>query len=165
MDKQVIEVIILKEEVIHSIQSNIHRFERTRGLQTPVLLDNEADRYNLCQLIDAALTEAVEAMQAYLMLPSPFAHRIANNHTDDWKEKGIRLAMPLNWPAHLLEPLKNAIHKFLARKTESELLSESYPNDPFTVRCEALAETHYNEINSIISDRIGPIHIHPSPFG
>jgi hypothetical protein len=167
MDKHnTVEIILLKNEIIHAVQSDIQRFERTRKMQdAPVLLDNEADRYTMCGYIDEAVNEAVRIMQAYLMVPSSFSHRVTNNHTDDWDEISIRLAMPINWPPHLLDSLKNAVHKFVVRKAEYSLLSVNVPEDPFTIMCERFADTHYNEIESIISDRIGPIHTSPMPLG
>ena len=51
--------------------------------------------------------------QAYLMLPSPYAHRVSADHAYGWEEKSIYLAMPSGWPPHCLEPLRDAVHNFI----------------------------------------------------
>lgn len=161
-----VEVILFKEEIINDIRRDITRVERARNLQdNPILTDDDADRYELCGSIDEALGLAVDNMQAYLAHPSQFAHLIANNHTDDWEERSIQLSMPANWPLNLLDSLKKSVHRYIVKYTEAELMGTALPGDPYTGICMRSAATHYNEITSTLSARIGGIKIHPTIFG
>lgn len=160
-----INIILLKQEIIRDIQSDIGRLERTRKMETPILTEDESDMYDLCRSIDDALGDAIDNMQAYLKFPSQLAHTISTNHTEDWDEKSIWLSLPDNWPAHLTDSLQKSVHRYIVRKTELYLLTTVIPEDPFTVMASRFADTHYNAITSLLSARIGPIKIQPTIFG
>ena len=159
------EIILLKEELIHDIQRNITKIERLRKLEEPILTDDETDRYELASTINDALGLAANEMQAYMMLPSTFAHHITTNHTEDWAERSIVLGMPDNWPTHLIDTLTSAVKNYIVKKTEFLLLAEALPDDKYTVACGAFADTRLNEITSILSARLGGVRIHPTIFG
>lgn len=162
----IVECILLKPELLHDIQADITRIEKSRNLQaSPILTNEEADSYILNRYIDEAVGKALSHMQAYLMLPSTHAHHIANNHTSDWQEKSITLAMPANWPPHNIDPLRDAIHTYVVKFTEYKLLATALTDDRYTALCLDEANSAYDSINSLISSRLGPQRIHPSPFG
>ena len=83
--KQVVEIIILKDEIIHDIDTETLNVEKSRKMEetTPIATD-ERRMYEACRHIDRALNTVVAKCSAYLLLPSPFAHRISTNHTKGW---------------------------------------------------------------------------------
>lgn len=161
-----IEIILLKEELQHDILSDIHRIERRRQLQeTPILTNDEADGYTITRQIDRAISHVVTRMQAYLFLPSPYVHRISTNHAGGWEEKSIYLAMPPTWPTHCIDALRDAVHHYIVKSVEYNLLLTELSNDPLTAACLDEADNAYNEINALINARLGRTEIHPTPFG
>jgi len=166
LPRQLIEIILLYQELQHDITADITRLEKSRNLQaTPVLTNEDADGYTIARQIDRAVNQCVSRMQAYLLLPSPFVHRISTNHTHAWEEKSIYLAMPPNWPPHCIDPLRDAVHTYIVKSVEYNLLIVSLTNDPYTVLCKTEADQAYSDINSQLSHRLGHIEIHPTPFG
>lgn len=163
--KQLIEIILLKDELLHDIQSDIVRVEKSRKLEVPVLTNEDADGYDLNRKIDNYVNKAVSRMQAYLLLPSPFVHRISTNHTRLWEETSIYLALPHNWAPHCIDPLRDAVHNYIVKSVEYELMAVVLPNDPYTAICNNDADRAYNDINALINTRLGPTRIHPTPFG
>lgn len=93
-DKQIIEIILLKEELIRDVEADVQRIERMRKMDVSPLVGNDADSYDISRDIDNALGDVVSRCAAYLLLPSPFAHRISTNHAMGWEEKSIYLALP-----------------------------------------------------------------------
>lgn len=165
--KQLVEIILLKEEIIRDIDADTLKVEKARGneSQTPIATD-ERQRYEACRYIDRAVNAVVKKCSAYLLLPSPFVHRIANNHTKDWEEKSIYLALPHNWPPHLIDGLRDAAHNHIVKFAEAELLTPLLsPSDSYVQYCSLDAESSLNEVNAIINERRGPIDITPTPFG
>lgn len=164
--KQLIEIILLKDEIIRDIDTDTLKVEKARGVeQTPVATD-ERNRYEACRYIDKAVNVVVKKCSAYLLLPSPFVHRIANNHTKDWEEKSIYLALPHNWPPHLIDGLRDAAHNHIVKSAEAELLTPLLsPSDSYVQYCSLDAESSLNEVNAIINERRGPIDVTPTPFG
>jgi len=161
-DKQVIEVIILKPEIVHDIEADITQLERQRNLESPIITDGD---YTVRRQIDRALNQCVSRMQAYLLLPSPFVRSISTNHAGDWDEKNIFLALPHNWPPHCIDPLRDAVHNYIVKSVEYNVLLAPLTNDPYTAMCRQEAEESYNEINALINSRLGPMNIHPSFLG
>ena len=164
--KQLVEVIILKEELIHDIQADIRRVERARNLEEkPILSENGQDDYLLSRHIDTALNAAVARMQAYLLLPSPYAHRISTNHAYGWEEKSVYLALPQRWPPHLIDALRDAVHNYIVYDVEARLLQVALPEDKALDNVRTMARDCYDDINAHINARTGPAVIHPSFLG
>ena len=164
--KQIIEIILMKEEIIHDIDTDTLNIEKSRNVdQTPVATD-ERRRYEACRHIDRAVNNCVKRCAAYLLLPSPFVHRISTNHTKDWEEKSIYLALPHNWPPHLADTVRDTVHNYIVKFTESEMLKAILsPSDAYVQYCSLDAENSYNELNAAINERLGRIDITPTPFG
>lgn len=164
--KQYVEIILMKDEIIHDIDADTLNLEKSRKLEeTPVATD-ERRMYEACRQIDRAVDKLVRECSAYLLLPSPFVHRISNNHTKDWEEKSLYLAMPHNWPPHLIDSLRDAAHNHIVRFAEAELLTPILtPTDSYVQYCALAAQDSLNEVQSIISDRYGPIDMTGTPFG
>lgn len=163
---QFVEIILLKEELLHDIHADITRLEKARQLhETPILTDEDSDGYTINRQIDRAVDKSVSRMQPYLFLPSPFVHRISSNHVSQWEEKSIYLAMPPNWPPHCIDPLRDAVHRYIVESVKYNILLVNLSNDPYTAMCKLEADEAYNEINSLISTRLGPTRIHPTIFG
>ena len=164
--KQVVEIIFLKEELVHDIETDTHKIEKARKIDDLNIATDEHDRYEVCRQIDRGINKATGKMAAYLLMPSPWLHRITNNHIKDWQEKSIYLALPHNWPGHHIDQLRDTIHDYVVKSAEAELLSPLLtPSDPYVQYLIRSAEDRLIEINSIISARFGPIDITPSPFG
>lgn len=162
---QFVEIILLKEELLHDITADITRLEKARQLDQPILTNEDADGYTLGRQIDRAVDKAVSCMQAYLFLPSPFVHRISGNHVSQWEEKSIYLALPPNWPPHCIDPLRDAVHRYVVESVKYNILLISLSSDPYTAMCRMEADEAYNEIGSLISTRLGPVRVHPTIFG
>lgn len=164
--KQFVEIILLKDEIIHDIDADTLNVEKSRHLEeTPVATD-ERRMYETCRQIDRAVNKLVRECSAYLLLPSPFVHRISTNHTKGWEEKSLYLALPHNWPPHLIDSLRDAAHNHIVRFAEAELLTPLLsPSDSYVQYCALAAQDSLNEVQSIISDRYGPIDITATPFG
>ena len=164
--KQYVEIILMKDEIIHDIDADTLNLEKSRKIEeTPVATD-ERRMYEACRQIDRAVDKLVRECSAYLLLPSPYVHRISNNHTKGWEEKSLYLAMPHNWPPHLIDSLRDAAHNHIVRFAEAELLTPILtPTDSYVQYCALAAQDSLNEVQSIISDRYGPIDMTGTPFG
>lgn len=153
--KQLIEVIILKSELLHDIEADVHRIERTRKLTETPIISSEADYYDISRDIDTALGEVVRRCTAYLLLPSPYVHRISTNHAHSWDEKSIYLALPDNWPPHSIDQLRDAIHGYIVKAVELELLSIMLPDDKYLPILAEKKQDLYDDINVILNARLG----------
>ncbi len=164
--RQLIEIILLKDEILHDIDSDTLRLERARKIEeTPVATD-ERQRYEACRQIDRAVSAVVRKCSAYLLLPSPFVHRISTNHASDWEEKSIYLALPHNWPPHLIDGLRDAVHNHIVKSVEAELLAPLLsPSDAYVQHCALDAEQSLNEVNANINARLGRMIVASGPFG
>ena len=164
--KQFVEIILLKDEIIHDIDADTLNLEKSRKLEeTPVATD-ERRMYEAFRQIDRAVNKLVRECSAYLLLPSPFVHRISTNHTKGWEEKSLYLALPHSWPPHLIDGLRDAAHNHIVRFAEAELLTPLLsPSDSYVQYCALAAQDSLNEVQSIISDRYGPIDMTGTPFG
>lgn len=169
---QLIEIILLKDEIYHDIDAETHQLQQVRK----AVAKNDADviefatddmsRYLMDRYIDRYVSQAVTRLSAYLAIPSPFVHRIANNHTKDWQEKSILIALPHRWPPHLIEPLRDAVHQLIVKGTEKELLATSLgSNDAYVLMCEAAALDADADITMNINTRYGPMSAPMTPFG
>lgn len=164
--KQYVEIIILKDEIIHDIDTDTLNLEKSRKLEeTPVATD-ERRMYEACRHIDRALNAIVRKCSAYLLLPSPFVHRISTNHTKGWEEQSIYLALPHNWPPHLIDSLRDLAHDYIVKYAESQLLVPILsPDDSYVRYCAVAAEEDLNDLNAGINARLGADTITPTPFG
>lgn len=164
--KQYVEIIILKDEIIHDIDTDTLNLEKSRKLEeTPVATD-ERRMYEACRHIDRALNAIVRKCSAYLLLPSPFVHRISTNHTKGWEEQSIYLALPHNWPPHLIDSLRDQAHDYIVKYAESQLLVPILsPDDSYVRYCAVAAEEDLNDLNAGINARLGADTITPTPFG
>lgn len=164
--KQYVEIIILKDEIIHDIDTDTLNLEKSRKLEeTPVATD-ERRMYEACRHIDRALNAIVRKCSAYLLLPSPFVHRISTNHTKGWEEQSIYLALPHNWPPHLIDSLRDLSHDYIVKYAESQLLVPILsPDDSYVRYCAVAAEEDLNDLNAGINARLGADTITPTPFG
>lgn len=162
-DRQLIEIILLYPELRHDIERDVTAIERSRKLEVQMITAN--DDYAIRREIDNALNEAVARMQAYLLLPSPFVRRIATDHAGAWEEKNIFIGLPHNWPPHLINALRDAVHNFIVHKVVTYFMVLHLPNDPYTTICAQQAERAYNDINAHLNARLGPTHIQPSFLG
>lgn len=152
---QLVEVIILKSELLHDIESDVHRIERMRKMEETPIIQSDADYYDISRDIDTALGEVVKRCVAYLLLPSPYTHRISTNHVNTWEETSIYLALPDNWPPHDIDPLRNAIHDYIVKAEELELLTISMPDDKYLPKLELKKMDLYDDINVLLNDRLG----------
>lgn len=163
---QFVEIILLKEELLHDIHADITRLEKARQLAgQPILTGDDSSGYTISRQIDRAVDKTVSRMQPYLFLPSPFVHRISGNHVSQWEEKSIYLAMPPCWPPHCIDPLRDAVHRYIVESVKYNILLITLTSDPYTAMCKMEADEAYNEIDSLISTRLGPVRIHPTVFG
>lgn len=162
---QLVEIIILYPELLHDIEADIHRVERMRNLEKPILVNDENDAYTIRRYIDDAINMAVARMQAYLILPTPFIRRHTTNHAHEWEEKSIFLIFPERWPATSADPLRDAAHNYIVKDVEARLLAVSLPRDEYTAVCIADKERAYNDINNMLNTRIGGDIIHPTFLG
>lgn len=163
-DSQVVEIIIMKPEVIHDIEASVRQIERGRRPEDPPLLaTGGTDDYLLCRYIDTALNEAVSRCRAYLLMPSPFVRRISADHAHEWEEKDIFLALPHNWPPHSIDPLRDAVHGYVVNRAMQLFLA--YADAKASEMCDVMAQSCWNDINSQLNARIGPTRIHPTFLG
>ncbi len=143
---QLIEIILLKDEFYHDIDTETYQVQkmRTSGKGAPAstlpLSTDSTSRYLLDRYIDKYVSQAVSRLSAYLAIPSPFAHRVANNHASQWEEKSIYVALPNDWPPHRIEPLRDAVHQLIVKGVEYQLLAVALPNDPYTALCHEMME-------------------------
>ena len=143
---QIIEIILLKEEFYHDIDAETRQVQKMRTAaggfpdgKIPLATD-DTNRYLIDRYIDRYVSQAVSRLTAYLAIPSPFAHRVANNHTKDWLEKSIYVALPHDWPLHHIEPLRDAVHQLIVKGVEYQMLAVALPNDPYTALCREMME-------------------------
>ena len=162
--KQVVEIIILKSEIIHDIEAGIRQIEKQRGAEQPQLLaEDGADNYLLCRYIDHALNKAVARCQAYLLLPSPFVRRISTDHTREWEEKNIFLAMPMNWPPHCIDALRDDVHSFIVHCAMQLFLA--YADIKASEQCGIMTQSCWDDMNAQLNARLGTTNIHPTFLG
>lgn len=162
--KQLVEVIFLKQEIMHDIEASIRQIEKSRPKDAPALLAaGGTDDYLLCRYIDTAINQAVSRCQAYLLLPSPYVQRISTDHVSGWEEKDIFLALPHNWPPHCINPLRDAVHSFIVMRAMQLFLS--FADEKAAAVCDAQAYSFWNDINTALNTRLGPTHIHPTFLG
>ena len=164
--KQLIEIILLKDEIIHDIDADTLQVEKARKLEeTPVATD-ERRTYEAGRYIDKAVNAVVAKCAAYLLLPSPYAHRISTNHNKGWEEKSIYLGLPHIWPPHLIDNVRDLIHDHIVKYAEAYLLAPILtPQDSYVQFLLLDAETSLNSLNASINERFGPDVITPTPFG
>ncbi len=164
--KQIVEIILLKEELVHDINADSHHIETSRkAADTPVATDDKR-LYEMNRKIDNAVNHIVRAMAAYLLVPSPVVHRISSNHAHGWEEKSIYLALPNNWPPYLLDSLRDQVHEHVVKSAEAELLVPILsPSDDYVQYCKLAAVEAEREVNSIINDRLGIPELDQTPFG
>ena len=167
-DKQVIEIILLKAELLHDIEANIHQIERAMGKDekassADLLPNGAASDALLLRHIDTAVNQTVSRCQAYMLLPTPFAHRISTDHTYGWEEQSIYLGMPHNWPPYCINTLRDAIHSFIVYRTLQLFLALT--DEKRAAQCDYQATLYYNEICAQLNHRLGGTKIHPTPFG
>ena len=121
---QLIEIILLKQEFYHDIDAETYQVQKMRTAangspaDTLPLSTDSTSRYLIDRYIDRYVSQAVARLTAYLAIPSPFAHRIANNHAKEWEEKSIYVALPHDWPPHHIEPLRDAVHQLIVKGVE-----------------------------------------------
>ena len=164
--QQLIEIILLKDEIIHDIDTDTLNVEKSRKLEETPISTDERRMYEACRHIDRAVNAVVKKCSAYLLLPSPFVHRISTNHTKGWEEKSIYLALPHNWPPHLIDSVRDWAHEHIVKFTESQMLVTTLsPDDSYVRYCALAAETALSNLNAAISERIGPITVTPTLFG
>ena len=162
---QLVDVIIFKPEIIRDIESDIHRIERMRKMEETPIIQSDNDYYDIARDIDIALGDVVKRCTAYLLLPSPYVHRISNNHVNDWEEKSIFLCLPEAWPPHDIDPLRNAIHDYIVKTVVLELLTISMPEDKYLSTLERKKMDLYDDINVLLNARLGKSLIYPTFLG
>lgn len=163
--KQLVEVILLNSELLHDVEADMHRIERMRNITETPLIDNESDYYSIARDMDNALGEVVSRCAAYLLLPSPFVHRISTNHADQWEEKSIYLALPYNWPPHNIDPIRNTIHEYIVKSVELEQLTMLLPDDRYLPVLLQKKEELYSKLNALLNERLGVTDLVQTPFG
>lgn len=163
---QLIEIILLKDEFIHDVDTDTLNLEKSRKLEeTPVATD-EKRMYEACRHIDRAVGNILRKCAAHLVLPSTYAHRISTNHIKGWEEKSIYLALPHNWPIHLIDTLRNDAHNYIVKFMEAQLLAPLLPpNDNYIQYLLADADNSLNDVYCVINERLGRDTINPTPFG
>ena len=162
--KQLVEVILLHGELMHDIEATIHQLEKNRKAEEPPLIDGEAaDNYLLLRHIDTAVNQTVARCQAYLLLPSPYVHRISTDHVGRWEEKSIFLALPVDWPPHLVDPLRDAIHNYIVYRATQLFLVMA--DEKAAEKADYMASLYHGDINAHLNSRYGPTPIGPTPFG
>ena len=170
-DKQLIEIILLKPELLHDIEAVIKQVQQQRDASVPantpapapLLSTDAADNYMIQRHIDTAVNQAVSRCSAYLLLPSPFVHRISTNHAHGWEEKSIFLAMPMQWPPHCIDALRDSIHNYVVERVVQLFLLRLEPKAAEI--SDYQAEQFWNAINASLSSRLGPIDIQPTFLG
>ena len=164
--KQLIEIILMKDEIIHDIEADTISHEKTRQMdETPIATD-ERRMYEACRHIDRAVLNVVKRCEAYLLLPSPFAHRISTNHTRGWEEQSIYMALPHNWPPQLIDHVRDCAHNHIVKFAEAQLLLPLLsPSDAYVQYLQLDADSSLDDLTAAISERMGPIKITPTLFG
>lgn len=157
-----IEIIIIKQELLHDIETEIHGIERHRHLQETPIITNEDNRYSACRDIDTALNKVIKRCQAY-HVPNN-AHHIAANHTKDWHERSIFLAIP-DWPHGNLDALRDAVHNYIVKSVVFSMLSVALPGDAYLPIVSQQRDDAYDDINVLINARNHRIVIHPTFLG
>lgn len=164
---QLIEIIILKDEIYHDIDRETHDLQEHRNKtatvpaasaagQITTIATDDTSRYLMDRYIDRYVNKTVRLLTAYLALPSPYAHRIANNHTKSWQEKSILISLPTRWPPHLIDPLRDAVHRFIVKGVEMELLSTTLgPSDAYVQLCAQESEEAEGDITANVNARYG----------
>lgn len=164
--KQIIEIILLKDEIIHDIDADTLQVEKARKIEGVTVATDESRSYEACRYIDKAVNAVVAKCAAYLLLPSPYAHRISDNHNKGWEEKSIYLGLPHNWPPHLIDHVRDLIHDHIVKYAEAQLLAPVLsPQDSYVQSLLLDAESSLNSLNAAINSRLGPTHIHPTFLG
>ena len=157
---QLIEIILLKEEFYHDIDAEtlqVQKMRKPTAESTAALATNlatdDTSRYLIDRYIDRYVSQAVSRLSAYLAIPSPFAHRIANNHTKEWLEKSIYVALPHDWPPHHIDALRDAVHQLIVKGVEYQLMAVALPNDPYTALCREMMEEADTDITVHVNAR------------
>ena len=157
---QLIEIILLKDEFYHDIDAETLQLQKMRKATTPeasasgpLIATDDTSRYLIDRYIDRYVSQAVSRLSAYLAIPSPFTHRIASNHTRQWEEKSIYLALPHDWPLHRIDPLRDAVHQLIVKGVEYQLLAVALPNDPYTALCREMMEEADTDISVHVNAR------------
>lgn len=164
--KQIIEIILLKDEIINDIDTDTLNVEKARKQEGTPISTDERRMYEACRHIDRAVNAVVSKCAAYLLLPSPFVHRISTNHTKGWEEKSIYLALPHNWPPHLIDFVRDFAHDYIVKFVESQMLVPVLsPDDSYVKYCALAADTALDDLNAAINERLGRDIITPTPFG
>lgn len=163
--KLLVDIILLKKEIYNDIDADTLQVEKARKIEDLTIATDEKQRYTLTRTIEKAITNVLQPLTPYLLLPSPFVHTIATNHAGGWDEKDILLAMPNNWPPHLIDSLRDTVHHYIVKFAEYEYLAPLLPNDPYTAMCKQQYDDDCIDINVIVSSRLGPLRTHPTPFG
>lgn len=164
--KQIIEIILLKDEIIHDIDADTLQVEKARKLEETVVATDERRMYEACRQIDRAVNAVVAKCAAYLLLPSPYAHRISTNHVKGWEEKSIYLALPHNWPPHMVDTVRDMAHNHIVKFAESQLLVPILtPQDSYVQFLAEDAVNSLDDLNAAINERLGRDIITPTPFG
>lgn len=162
---QRVEVILLHEELRHDIEADLTAIERQRKLETPILASDGKDDYRLARNIDTAVNKVVKRCTAYLMLPSPFVHRISTNHVYKWEEKSLYLHFPENWPPHLADNLRDAVHLYIVKFVELAFLTVALPDDKYLPILQEQVNDAYDDINAALNDRLGSSITHVTFLG
>ncbi len=156
---QLIEIILMKEEFYHDIDAETLQVQKMRSAvrgfpadKIPLSTD-DTHRYLIDRYIDKYVSQAVSRLSAYLAIPSPFAHRVANNHASQWEEKSIYVALPHDWPPHHIDPLRDAVHQLIVKGVEYQLLAVALPNDPYTALCREMMEDADTDITVHVNAR------------
>lgn len=167
---QLVEIILLRDELIHDIEANINQLERKATVpsaspegSSPLLPNGASDNYLISRHIDTAVNSAVSRCQAYLLLPSPYVHRISTDHAHQWEEKSLYLALPPDWPPHCIDPLRDAVHNYVVYRAMQLFLT--FANEKAAATADAMASDSYDDINVQISARRNPLSCGFSPFG
>ncbi len=160
---QLVEVIFLYDELIHDIEANINNIERKGTASSPLLPNGAKSDYLIARHIDTAINQAVSRCQAYLLLPSPYVHRISTDHAHQWEEKSLYLALPPDWPPHCIDPLRDAVHNYVVYRTIQLYLAFTDPQAAATA--DAMASDSYDDINVQISAHRNPLSCGFSHFG
>lgn len=164
--KQLIEIILLKEELIHDIDADTRSIEQARKLEGVPVATDERRRYEACRQIDRAVSHILRTLSAYLLLPSPLVQRISTNHASDWEEKSIYLALPHNWPPHLTGLVRDSVHNYIVKSVEAEMLAPVLsPTDSYVQYSRLDAEASDSEITAAINERLGVTPLVQTPFG
>lgn len=156
---QLIEIILMKEEFYHDIDAETYQVQKMRTSEkgSPAsalpLSTDSTSRYLLDRYIDKYVSQAVSRLSAYLAIPSPFAHRVVNNHASQWEEKSIYVDLPHDWPPHHIDPLRDAVHQLIVKGVEYQLLAVALPNDPYTALCREMMEDADTDITVHVNAR------------